>query len=313
MLNNAKIEQAEEALRLAADMSIKYYQKPLIICYSGGKDSDVLLHLAMNKLQPDEFEVINSHTTVDAPETVYHIRKVFKRLNERGVKTEVIKPTYQGKPTTMWKLIPLKGMPPTRLARYCCSVLKEASTPNRMVALGVRKDESTKRRGRDLFGIKAKTSKEAKYWSLQHAEEVYAEAQERDEIWDCQLITAAKNNKELVVNPIYEWSNSDIWGYIRHYEIEYNPLYDKGFLRVGCIGCPFGGTRSMQKEFAMYPKYKRAYMRAFEKMIEELNKKGKERPSRFDTAQGVMDWWIDDEQLPGQLSLDDLELPNNAD
>lgn len=73
-----KIKEAIEALRLASKMSLKYYKKPLIITYSGGKDSDVMLDLA--KRADIEFEVMNSHTTVDAPETVYHIREVFEKI-----------------------------------------------------------------------------------------------------------------------------------------------------------------------------------------------------------------------------------------
>lgn len=41
-----KIEKSEKALKLAAEMSNEYYNAPLIITYSGGKDSDVMLHLA---------------------------------------------------------------------------------------------------------------------------------------------------------------------------------------------------------------------------------------------------------------------------
>lgn len=78
------VERSKKILTLAADMSKTYYGKPLIITYSGGKDSDVLLHLAESCLKPDEFEVLNSHTTVDAPETVYHIRETFERLRRGG-------------------------------------------------------------------------------------------------------------------------------------------------------------------------------------------------------------------------------------
>lgn len=146
-----KIKEAEQVLRLAAEMSLTYYQKPLIICYSGGKDSDVMLDITKKCLKPDEFEVLNSHTTVDAPETVYHIREVFKKCEAEGIRTKIKMPTYKGEPTSMWKLIEHKGMPPTRIMRYCCTILKEASTPNRLAAVGVREDESTKRQGRGAF------------------------------------------------------------------------------------------------------------------------------------------------------------------
>lgn len=144
-----KIKQAQDTLRLAAEISKDYYSAPLIVTYSGGKDSDVMLDIAENTLAADEFEVLNSHTTVDAPQTVRHIERVFQRLSARGVKTGYANryPTKE----TMWSLIVKKQMPPTRLMRYCCAVLKEGSTPNRVCALGVRRDESANRGGRTLF------------------------------------------------------------------------------------------------------------------------------------------------------------------
>ena len=162
-----KIEKAKKALRLAADMSKTYYKAPLIIAYSGGKDSDVLLHLAESVLSCSEFEVINGHTTVDAPETVYHIRNTFKRLNGKGIKTTI---DYHKKPDgtneTMWTLITKKTMPPTRIVRYCCQVLKETTTPHRLCALGVRAAESSKRQGRDTFGTRGGTYKDATFFLL---------------------------------------------------------------------------------------------------------------------------------------------------
>lgn len=137
-------------------MSNAYYGKPLVICYSGGKDSDVLVRLAEECLGTD-FEVLNSHTTVDAPQTVKHIEKVFKRLNEKGIKT-IYKNRFPVK-HTMWELIEKKKIPPTRVVRYCCAVLKETGTKNRIAALGVREDESTGRQGRGAFGIRGGSKK----------------------------------------------------------------------------------------------------------------------------------------------------------
>ena len=124
-----KICKAQKALRLAADMSKTYYGEPLIVTYSGGKDSDVMLDLAESCLKADEFEVLNSHTTVDAPETVRHIRETFKRLNDKGIKTSIDYHVQEdGTRLTMWNLIPKKLMPPTRIVRYCCQVLKESNS-----------------------------------------------------------------------------------------------------------------------------------------------------------------------------------------
>ena len=39
---------------------------------------------------------------------------------------------------TMWDLIVKKGMPPTRMVRYCCDVFKEGGGKGRIVVTGVR-------------------------------------------------------------------------------------------------------------------------------------------------------------------------------
>lgn len=142
---SADLEQKAIArLREASDMSLKFYKLPLVITTSGGKDSSVCVHLAERAGIP--FEVMHNHTTADAPETVYFIRQDLRRLEDKGIKCFVNMPVYKGVRTSMWNLIPQKLMPPTRLVRYCCSVLKERGGAGRFITTGVRWAESTKRK-----------------------------------------------------------------------------------------------------------------------------------------------------------------------
>lgn len=104
-------------------MSLEHYNAPLLLTHSGGKDSCVLTELALRAEIP--FEVMHAHTTADAPETVHFVRKEFARLENRSIRCSISYPLYKGKRTSMWDLIPRKLMPPTRVARYCCAVLKE--------------------------------------------------------------------------------------------------------------------------------------------------------------------------------------------
>ena len=293
---------------MAAEMSNLYYQKPLVITYSGGKDSDVLVNLAYECLDKDQFEVINNHTTVDAPETVYHIRDVFCRLGEEGIKTTVMYPDK-----TMWELIVSNGVPPTRIARYCCKKLKESRIPNRFIATGVRSEESSGRKNRDLFSIRAEKKSDAKFYSLKHAEEVFQESEDaRQELglepndkdsFDCQLIENAKLNNDLIVMPLYEWTFSDIWEYIKNRKLTVNKLYLMGYERVGCVGCPMKNYAERMKDFILFPKYKAAYINAFQRMIDRKKSLGK--PCTWADGEACFDWWVDDPNIPGQMSIYD--------
>ena len=303
-----RIEKSVKVLKLAAEMSREYYGQPMIICYSGGKDSDVLLHLAETYLGKDDFEVLNSHTTLDAPETVYHIRRVFDRLKRGGIEARIdYKEDEDGERITMWRLIVDHGTPPTRVMRYCCQTLKETSTPNRMAVIGVRAAESTKRQGRDAFGIRGGCYAEAKFFSLDHTEEVHSEAKDRDPVWDCTLIKNMREHNDSVVSPIYDWLDTDIWEYIRRENIEVNPLYERGYKRVGCIGCPMASYSDKMKEFADYPKYKDAYIRAFGRMLDKRNREGAKVIEMWTDAQAVFDWWVQEykDKCRGQMTLDD--------
>ena len=77
-------QKAIERFKAASDMSLRLYKQPLVITYSGGKDSDVILHLAEASGIP--FEVLHSLTTADAPQTVQHVRETFRRLEDKGIK-----------------------------------------------------------------------------------------------------------------------------------------------------------------------------------------------------------------------------------
>lgn len=49
-----------------------------------------------------------------------------------------------------------------------------------------------------------------------------------------------RTNK-TIVNRIIDWTDEDVWEFLRAYKIPYCELYNEGFKRLGCIGCPLGG------------------------------------------------------------------------
>ena len=285
-------EQAAIArLKEAALMSETYYQKPLIVTTSGGKDSDVCIHLAL--AAGIDFEVQHNHTTADAPETVYHVRDTFKRLEDKGIKCTTNLPTYKGQPVTMWTLIPQKLMPPTRLMRYCCSVLKEGGGAGRMITTGVRWAESAARK---------------KNRGIYEAGKTLILNNDNDDTR--RLFENCRFQAKRVCNPIIDWTDQDVWNYIDAEHIEVNPLYQCGFDRVGCVGCPMAGKKRREFEFTRYPTYQRLYIRAFDRMLEERAAKGKlDSAWRMGTTgRDVFHWWMEDGVLPGQVEFDEVDV-----
>ena len=303
-MNEDKINKAIEAFKTAEKIARDFYDKPVVVTYSGGKDSDVLLDLAIKS--GIKFEVSHSITTVDAPQTNRHVNKVFAELKEKGIKAYKKMPTYKGKPINMFSLIAQKGIPPTRLVRYCCGVFKEGTEKNKVVALGVRAAESKRRQNRDIFSTSVGKLANSKHFSLSHVQEVFKDAKEQDEVWDCALVTTARKHKTILVNPIYEWTDAEVWEYIHENNIAYNELYDMGYSRVGCILCPLASKREKQRDLLTFPAYKERYIKAFEKMLEVRKERGKDDRNGgvWKDAESVFKWWIEDKNIEGQMSFD---------
>lgn len=45
------------------------------------------------------------------------------------------------------------------------------------------------------------------------------------------------DNRMQKVNPLLEWSNAEVWQYLKHYEVPYNALHDKFYPSIGCAPC----------------------------------------------------------------------------
>lgn len=289
-----KEQTAMERLRLASDMSLRLYHRPLLLTDSGGKDSAVICKLAENAGIP--FEIVHSHTTADAPETVHHVRKRAREYELKGVSYTIHYPTYKGEPTSMWKLIPIKLMPPTRIVRYCCDVLKETTGRDRFIVTGVRWAESTARKNN-------RSSLE-----ILHSDRKKTLLLNNDNDEDRRLFETCTLKGKRVCNPIIDWQESDVWDYIAEQHIECNPLYCEGSRRVGCVGCPMAG-QARNKEFAQYPKYRQMYINAFDRMLAERQRRGKMVGSwrMGTTGIDVFHWWMEDGVLPGQFEIEEDE------
>jgi phosphoadenosine phosphosulfate reductase len=99
-----------------------------------------------------------------------------------------------------------------------------------------------------------------------------------------------------------DWTDAEVWEFIRSENIPYCSLYDEGWHRLGCIGCPVAGKHGREREFARWPRVKMAYIKAFDRMLAERERRGKESPNWMN-GQDVFNWWMGYDELPGQMDL----------
>ena len=244
------------------------------LAFSGGKDSCVVKKLM--EMSGVNFESVYHVTSLDPPELVQFIKK-------HHPDTVFDFPRYSdGKVITMWNLIPKIGTPPTRIARYCCRFIKESYGDGKFVVTGVRKAESVRRQGRGGVEFSDKKTGNRDIYDVDNVDE--------------QMLHTCQLKRIRVLNPIIDWDDDDVWEFIREYNVPYCSLYDEGKKRLGCIGCPMQPAKDRIQDFERYPKYKDAYIRAFNKMIEQNkerhHKKQKEYSIEFENAEDVFEWWI---------------------
>jgi phosphoadenosine phosphosulfate reductase len=171
--------------------------------------------------------------------------------------------------TTIWKLIIKKMMPPTRRIRYCCEHLKQRGGYDRKVVTGIRWAESGRRSKRRI------------------------------------VEACFRNDRKFYINPIIDWSDEDVWEYIKTRNIAYCSLYDEGFKRLGCIGCPMAGTDGRKKEFLRWPNFERKYRTAFAAAAAanlaalgpEYGGRGRNSKLRWATGDDMFRWWMEEDGI----------------
>lgn len=119
---------------------------------------------------------------------------------------------------------------------------------------------------------------------------------------------------KTTLNPIIDWTDHDVWEFIRSEGVPYCELYDEGYHRLGCIGCPMASRNMREREFLRWPKYKWHYLKAFERMLEKRIQRNKEDSSKpiwraggtdyhAPTPIDVFNWWMEYDVLPGQYDM----------
>ena len=226
------------------EFSIKLIQsvagnEPLYLADSGGKDSRALRLLA--RLAEIPFQAYYHTNPLDPPELPRFLREYYPDT------------IFDRAPMPFWKAFAQKGYP-LRSKRWCCEYIKEWGGAGRTVLLGLRSEESTKRKTRCFIS------------------------------WNEKGRTRFDNKttKNLVC-PILLWTQKDVWAFLEKYQEPYCELYDEGasgkykgdgdIQRLGCVMCPCETDAERLAEYHRYPKIANLWYLAFKRLWQDGRRK----------------------------------------
>lgn len=216
------------------------------LAFSGGKDSIVIFDLAIKA--GVSFDPHYNITGIDPPELVYFIRGNYPDM------------IYEKPLENIWHLIERKGLP-RRNARFCCEYLKEHSGAGRLVATGIRWQESWRRKRRKMFET-------------------------------CRWVKA-----KSFLHPIIDWTTAEVWEYINGENLPYCSLYDEGFKRLGCVLCPMTTRAQTLRDKERWPKIAEAWHRACVRYFNQ----GRESCKRWSSAEEMFEWWLSRRAIANEI------------
>jgi phosphoadenosine phosphosulfate reductase len=207
---NFKVQQAREIIKSA----IEIFSGNLPVAFSGGKDSLVVLHIAL-EVDPDVI-VIYNNTTVEFPETLLYVKELQKEWAFNLHITKSDTPFFQAVKEKGWA---------THENRWCCKPYKDDPAFSFLTVQGFKAELTGTTRTESIYRRSLSPIKIPK-----------------------------REPHIIRVNPIYDWNEWEVWRYIRENSLPYNPLYDMGYRRIGCWCCPINGPTHYKRLRKTHPR-----------------------------------------------------------
>ena len=200
-----------EAEKLGKQRVFNSNIEKVLVSFSGGKDSQVVLDLACRVLPPSKFLVIYSNTGYELPTSLSLYSEIKNYYTQKYPDLQFYTAENHKNVLQYWDELDT----PSKVHRWCCAVMKTAplyrllkeihgtgKQPNVLAFEGVRAEESSKRATYSRIG------------------------------------KGVKHNNVVNVRPIFEWTTTEVWLYILFNNMPINVAYRKGLNRVGCVICP---------------------------------------------------------------------------
>lgn len=223
-------------------------------------------------------------TSVDPPEVIRFVRQNYPDV--------IMKKPFD----SIFHVALKKGLP-TQMMRWCCAEFKEGGGAGMATIIGIRHAESNRRSKRNEVEMRGKKfSGDLEGWE-KYREDVLIKKNKRNiakgtgfDKYDpkSDTTTTCMNSKDsLLISPIIDWTEEDVWYFIN--EVAKAPhceLYDQGWTRIGCIGCPMANKKQWKREEERWPHVKRNWIKVCQIRMNE----GKV-PKDFHTAEEYYEWW----------------------
>ncbi|MDR3283426.1 MAG: phosphoadenosine phosphosulfate reductase family protein [Candidatus Methanoplasma sp.] len=197
--NSAHLKTLESNAVSDVRSFVKGKKQPVTVSFSGGKDSLAAFEIAKKAIGGPELLFID--TGLEFPETVEYVRRF---ASKNGLRLHVAEAG-----NAFWENVGTFG-PPAKDFRWCCKVCK----------LGPISDTISKDFPQGTITVEGNRT---------------LESFSRSGIGFVSKNPFVPNQTNL--NPVRSWSAAEIWGYIWMRGLDYNPLYDRDFERIGCYLC----------------------------------------------------------------------------
>ena len=255
-----KMMYSIDLLRKAENLALAYGggDKGYYLAFSGGKDSQALYHIA--ELAGVKFDAHMNLTSVDPPGVIRFVKQQYQEV-------DLIKPKK-----SIYQIAIEKQILPTMRVRWCCAEYKELSGAGRVTLIGIRHQESSRRAKRNEVEISNRKFSGTLEGLDEYRQELKAKrARRKSKKYGVNITNADQEQtlgcisgkESLLISPIIHWTEEDVWEFLNKVmEVPHCSLYDEGWHRLGCIGCPMSSTKQKQIENFRYPHVKRNWIKA---------------------------------------------------
>lgn len=250
----AKIDYSIDLLRKAEQLAKKYNPTGgYYLAFSGGKDSQCLYHVA--QLAGVKFKAHFSPTSVDPPQLIRFIKRNYSDVQFKRIERSI------------YDVAVRQGILPTMTVRWCCSVFKETSGAGNVTLIGIRHAESVRRSKRKEIEVtRHKFSgnlNEFEEWQQEQLAKKFKNLNHDQFSIDKETEVKCIGGKDsILVSPIINWTDRDVWDFLNGMEIEHCELYDMGYSRIGCILCPMSSRKSKLRDIVQFPYVKEKWLKA---------------------------------------------------